>query len=217
MAADKRGTLFTVGERLFSQNGYRDVSVEDIARAAGLGTGSFYSFFRTKEELYAAILDGLEKRGAEEAERHVRKFNSPLNKLKALFRFSVLGLERNPLIRGMITGDKKFLFPGAEKRGARGNLLLASIERLLDEILAEGARKRVFRTGLFQNPHRMLLAAYNAILLDPANGPLPELMNDMLLLIERGIKRRLRLRQRDERLDRRLMRRSRGEGLASTP
>jgi hypothetical protein len=33
-------------------------------------------------------------------------------------------------------------------------------------------------------------------------------MDDVLRLIERGLKRRLRLRQRDERLDRRLMRKS---------
>jgi hypothetical protein len=148
----------------------------------------------------------LEKRGAEEAERHVRKFNSPMNKLKALYRFSMLALEQNPMIRGMITGDRRFLFPGAEKRGAGGNSLLTNIERLLDEILKEGAGKRVFRTGLFQNPHRMLLAVYNSVLLDPDEGSLTELMNDVLILIERGIKRRLRLRQRDERLDRRLMR-----------
>jgi AcrR family transcriptional regulator len=214
MGTDKRETLFAVGERLFSRNGYRDVSVEEIAGSAGLGTGSFYSFFRTKEELYAAILDRLEKRGAEEAERHVGKFNSPMNKLKALYRFSMLGLRHNPMVRGMITGDPRFLFPGASKRGARGNILLASIERLLDEILAEGARKRVFRTRLFQNPHRMLLAVYNSVLMDSGEG---ELMNDVLLLIERGIKRRLRLRQRDERLDRRIMRKSGPEESPPTP
>ena len=211
MGTDKRETLFIVGERLFSKNGYRDVSVEEIAGNAGLGTGSFYSFFRTKETLYSAILDRMEKRGAEEAERHVRKFNSPMNKLKALYRFGMLGLKQNPMIRGMITGEKKFLFPGAEKRE---NTLLASIERLLDEILAEGARKRVFRTGLFRNAHRMLLAVYNSVLLDPGEDSITELMDDVLLLIERGIKRRLRLRQRDERLDRRIMRKSGPEKLS---
>jgi AcrR family transcriptional regulator len=214
MGTDKRETLFIVGERLFSKNGYRDVSVEEIAGNAGLGTGSFYSFFRTKEELYSAILDRMEKRGAEEAERHVRKFNSPMNKLKALYRFGMLGLKQNPMIRGMITGEKKFLFPGAEKRG---NTLLASIERLLDEILAEGARKRVFRIGLFRNAHHMLLAVYNSVLLDPGEDSITELMDDVLLLIERGIKRRLRLRQRDERLDRRIMRKSGPEKLSPTP
>jgi AcrR family transcriptional regulator len=193
---------------LFSENGYREVSVEDITRGAGLGTGSFYSFFKSKEELYSAILDRLEKKGAEEAERHVAKFNSPMNKLKALYRFSVLGLKGNPIMRGIITRDGKYTYPGAERRYAREDTLLAGIERMLDDILREGSRKRVFRAALFQNLHRLLLAVYDAVLRDPEEKTASELMNDALLLIERGIKRRLRLRKRDERLDRRLLRKT---------
>ncbi len=217
MGADRRETILEVGERLFSVNGYRDVTVEEIAGSAGLGTGSFYSFFRSKEDLYSAILDALEKRGAEEAERHVRKFNSPMNKLKALYRFSLLGLRRSPMIRGMITGDTRFLFPGAEDRGARESILLSCVERLLTEILEEGSAKRVFRAGLFKNPRRMLRAVYNAVLLDDSGDSITELMDDVLLLIERGLKRRLRLRQRDERMDRRIMRMSAADGPAPTP
>lgn len=204
MGTDKREIIISVGERLFSKNGYRNVSVQDITRASGLATGSFYASFSGKEDLYSTILDRLEKRGVEEAERHVAKFNSPMNKLKALYRFSLLALKGNPIIRGLVTRDRKFLYPGTESRAARSETLLSGIERLLDDILQEGRRKRVFRTGLFQNPHRMLLSVYSSVLLDPDERTV-ELMNDVLLLIERGIKRRLRLRQRDERLDRRML------------
>ncbi len=206
MSVDKREILLRVGERLFSRSGYRDVTVDEITRDAGLGLGSFYSHFHSKEELYCAIIDRLETQGIEEAERHARKFNSPMNKLKALYRFSVLGLKGNPIIRGIMTRDKRFLYPGAEERISGGNTLLSAIERLLDEILREGSRKRVFRTGLFQNPRRMLLAVYNAVLFDADKRGATELMNDILLLVERGIKRRLRLRKKDERLDRRMLR-----------
>jgi AcrR family transcriptional regulator len=212
MDADKREVLLAVAEKLFSQRGYRDVSIEDITRAAGLGIGSFYSHFKSKEELYTVILDRLEKKGAEEAERHVRKFNSPMNKLKALYRFSALGLKGNPILRGQIARERKFRYPGAEKRSARPDTLLAAIERMLDDILHEGARKRVFRTGLFQNPHRMLLAVYNSVLLDPDPRGSTELTNDVLRLIERGLRRWLRLRKRDERLDRRLLRKTSRRG-----
>ncbi len=208
MGADKREIILSVGEKLFSAHGYREVTVEDITRDSGLGTGSFYSHFRSKEELYSAIVDRLESKGMKEAERHVRKFNSPMNKLKALYRFSMLGLKGNPIILGLMRRDRKFLYPGAERRSARRDSLLAQIEKLLDEILKEGARKRAFRARLFQNPRRMLLAVYNSVLMDPGEGSVTELTNDVLLLIERGIKRRLRLRKRDERLDRRLMRKS---------
>ena len=205
-SSDKREVLLTIAEKLFSDRGYRDVSIEDITREAGLGIGSFYSFFKGKEELYTEILDGLETRGAEEAERHVRKFNSPINKLKALYRFSVLGLKSNPILRGLITRDRQFLYPGSEARSARPSSLLSTIERMLDDILKEGAQKRVFRINLFQNPSRMLMAVYTSILTEPDPQKSTELMNDVLHLIERGIRRWFRLGKRDERLDRRLLR-----------
>jgi AcrR family transcriptional regulator len=206
MAADTRGVIFTAAEKLFSENGYRDVSVEDVARAAGLGTGSFYGYFGSKEELYSEIIDALEKKGSEEAERHVRMFNSPMNQLKALYLFSVLALKGNPIIRGLFTRDRRYLYPGAEERSARENPLLDRIEQLLDGILREGTRKRVFRTDLFQDPRGMLIAVFNSMLVDPDEKSVTRLMNDLLLLIRRGLGRRLRLRRRDERLDRRLMR-----------
>jgi AcrR family transcriptional regulator len=205
--SDKRVVLLAIAEKLFSARGYRDVSIEDITREAGLGIGSFYSFFKGKEELYTEILDNLERGGAEEAERHVRKFNSPLNKLKALYRFSALGLKGNPILRGMITRDRRFLYPGTEARSSRPGTLMSTIERILDDILTVGAQKRVFRTDLFQNAKRMLLAVYNSILMEPDPQRSTELMNDVLRLIERGIRRRFRLAKRDERLDRRLLRR----------
>jgi AcrR family transcriptional regulator len=205
MTADRREILFTAAERLFSRNGYRDVSVEDITRAAGLGTGSFYGYFRSKEELYSAILDRLEKKGAEEAERHVRRFTFPMNKLKALILFSVLGLRGNPILRGIITRDRRYLYPGAEERSGGKSPLFTHIKGMLNDILREGARKRVFRTGIFKNPHGMLVAVYGAVLTDPDTGDAADLMNDLLLLIKRGLGRRFRLRRADERRDRRLM------------
>ena len=45
MGADKRRLFLKVGERLFSRYGYKDVNIEDITKEAGVGTGSFYTYF----------------------------------------------------------------------------------------------------------------------------------------------------------------------------
>jgi len=47
----------------------------------------------------------------------------------------------------------------------------------------------------------MLFAIYSAVVSEYSSTNIEELMDDILLLIERGMKRRLRLRNRDERLD----------------
>ena len=49
-------TLLKQGERLFCEYGLRKVTIEEIAKAAGIAKGSFYAFYGSKEELYFAIL-----------------------------------------------------------------------------------------------------------------------------------------------------------------
>ncbi|HVP19472.1 MAG TPA: helix-turn-helix domain-containing protein [Spirochaetia bacterium] len=200
MEYNRRDTLLKVGERLFAQNGYRDVSIKDITSAAGLGMGSFYTYFGSKEELYSAILDIIEQRGVKEVEKHVNSFRSPIYRLKALFRYTTLSLRTNDILRGIYSQEKRFLYPGLEARAAQGSTLFLRIESLIEEILAEGTRKGVFRTSLFRNPKRMLMTIFRTIPLSSRDQSTDDLTNDVMMLIERGLRRWLRFR-RAERLD----------------
>jgi AcrR family transcriptional regulator len=208
MAGNHKGTLMKIGERLFSQHGYRDVSIKDITSSAGLGMGSFYTYFPSKEAFYGEILDAIEQRGIHDVEKHVNSLRSPLFRLKALFRYATLSLRSNEILRGIYTGEKRFLYPGIEERAQRGSGLLQRIETLVEEILAEGTRRGVFRTSLFRNPTSMLIAIFTALPLSARGLYTEDLSDDVMMLIERGLKRWLRFRQRDERLDVRARRRS---------
>jgi AcrR family transcriptional regulator len=207
MERNRKETLLKIGERLFAQHGYRDISIKDITAAAGLGMGSFYTYFPSKEAFYSDILDVIEQRGVREMEKHVNGLHSPLFQLKALYRYTTLSLRSNEILRGIYSGEKRFLYPGLEERTTRGNTLFARVESLLDEILKEGTRKGVFRTSLFRNPRRMLIAIFTALPLSLSGPYTQDLTDDVMMLIERGLKRWLRFRQRDERLDKRARRR----------
>ncbi len=201
MEGKRRGTLLKVGERLFAQHGYRDVSIKDITSSAGLGMGSFYTYFASKEAFYSEILDLIEERGAREMEKRVSTLRSPLFRLKALFRYATLSLRSNDILRGIYTGEKRYVYPGLEERSQRDGGLLRRIEHLVAEILDEGTRRGVFRTDLFRNPRRMLIAIFTALPLSSRGLYTEDLGDDVMMLIERGLKRWLRFRQRDERLD----------------
>ena len=199
----KRRVLIQTGMDLISIHGYRAVSVGDIAREAGVSTGSFYTYFETKERFYEDILDQIETRAIAQANRVIGQFRSPMNKLKSLYRFITLGLKRNVILRGVLTGDKRFVHVGTVERLRRRDALLDSIGVIIRGIIDEGIRKREFRTGRFANLNQMLISLYNALLLELTSEGTEELIEDILLLIERGLRRRLRLRNRDRRLDRR--------------
>ena len=44
--------------KLFSNNGYNKASVDDICAEAGISKGAFYHHFKSKQELFLALLDG---------------------------------------------------------------------------------------------------------------------------------------------------------------
>jgi AcrR family transcriptional regulator len=54
---ETRETLVLAAFELFAQKGYRGTSVRDLASAAGVTTGAFYSNFRSKRDIYIAIID----------------------------------------------------------------------------------------------------------------------------------------------------------------
>lgn len=54
---DRQQALLKAAIELFGEKGYHQASVRDIARLAGVATGTFYLYFRNKESLFAALVD----------------------------------------------------------------------------------------------------------------------------------------------------------------
>jgi AcrR family transcriptional regulator len=52
--------LLETGRRLFERQGLRKTNVAELAAAAGIGKGSFYLFYPSKEALFMSISDRLE-------------------------------------------------------------------------------------------------------------------------------------------------------------
>ena len=52
----KHDTILDAARAVFSREGYAATSVEDVAAEAGIGKGTVYLYFKSKEELYLAAL-----------------------------------------------------------------------------------------------------------------------------------------------------------------
>jgi AcrR family transcriptional regulator len=55
--AQTRDSLIRAGRELFGQKGFRQTSVEDLARAARVTTGALYHHFPTKTALFEAVFE----------------------------------------------------------------------------------------------------------------------------------------------------------------
>lgn len=53
----RRDELMRAGMTLFSEKGYHNTKVSDIVREAGVAQGTFYLYFESKADLFAALLD----------------------------------------------------------------------------------------------------------------------------------------------------------------
>jgi AcrR family transcriptional regulator len=53
-----RRQIVDTANRLFYQRGYNQTSFSDIAEAAGIPRGNFYYYFKTKDDILGAVIDG---------------------------------------------------------------------------------------------------------------------------------------------------------------
>ena len=52
-----RGEILTTAEELFSEHGYQETSLGDIAAFVGIGRTTLYEYFKDKEDLLASLVD----------------------------------------------------------------------------------------------------------------------------------------------------------------
>jgi len=52
-----RKAILTAAIKLFSEKGFEETSIEELARAAGVGKGTIYGYFRTKQEIFLAFCE----------------------------------------------------------------------------------------------------------------------------------------------------------------
>ena len=57
MATDKRETILKVSQNLFSRFGLVKTTVDEIARLARIGKGTVYHYFKSKEDIFAEVVE----------------------------------------------------------------------------------------------------------------------------------------------------------------
>ncbi len=91
--AANRHAILVAARRVFAELGYDVATVRDIIRRTELASGTFYNYFRSKEEVYEALADDGARRfrpALRHAREHARNFEDYLRtSLRAYFEFLV--------------------------------------------------------------------------------------------------------------------------------
>ncbi|MFP4382755.1 MAG: TetR/AcrR family transcriptional regulator [Spirochaetia bacterium] len=95
-----RDVLVKEGEALFTRYGLKKTTLEEITAASGIGKGSFYKFFGSKEELYFEVLERQEERLQEQLiSRVLPLMKNPEEFIRELIKEGFKIIEEYPLIQ----------------------------------------------------------------------------------------------------------------------
>jgi AcrR family transcriptional regulator len=79
-----RRKLLRSAEHIFARDGFEAASIEDIAEAAGYSRGAFYANFKSKEDLFMALLEDFVRRRVADVESLMERANSPKEQAELL-------------------------------------------------------------------------------------------------------------------------------------
>lgn len=86
MKPDKKELILNAAEELMSFMPDSDISIQLIAAKAGIGKGSIYYYFRSKEEIVDSVISRCYKKALHEYFREINSCESALEKIKRLFK-----------------------------------------------------------------------------------------------------------------------------------
>jgi AcrR family transcriptional regulator len=93
--ARTRAALVTAARTVFERDGYLNARLTDITAEANCSTGSFYTYFTNKEEIFAAVLEEAQEEMLHPHVREVVGDEDPVAVIEASTRAYLEAYERN--------------------------------------------------------------------------------------------------------------------------
>ena len=97
-----RAALVAAARKVFERSGYLDARLIDIAKEAGCATGSFYTYFANKEEVFAAVLEVARDDMMHPGMGRVASADDPYAVLEASNRAYLAAYQRNAKLMGLM-------------------------------------------------------------------------------------------------------------------
>jgi len=142
---DKPQQIVDAAIRVFARNGYYNSRVSDIAREAGIASGTIYLYFRTKEEILVTLFREKMAAFVAHLRREIAGETDPVAKIRRLVELHFTVLEQSPALAEVVQvelrqGHKFF-------RGASAHEVSAYFE-LIGSVLEEGVAAGRFHADL---------------------------------------------------------------------
>ncbi|MEA4846124.1 MAG: TetR/AcrR family transcriptional regulator [Clostridiaceae bacterium] len=102
---DKRAALFECAKELFATKGFKDTNVADITKMAGMGVGTFYNYYPSKEKLFIEIFEEENAKLMKSIMGAVDMSEHPVKLVKRILVLNAEGMSVNPILRQWYNQD----------------------------------------------------------------------------------------------------------------
>lgn len=171
---ERKDEFLDTAQELFFTKGYKQTSIESIIKKIGVAKGTFYYYFKSKEDLLDKLTYKMSKKILEEVKKIVEK--DDLNAIDKLNQaYAVAGsvkLENIELLKVLLKAfynDRNLFF--------RHKMFMSSMEILAPEfskIIRQGVNEKAFNTPFPDEAARLIFEIANTF-----SGKIPQLIMDL--------------------------------------
>jgi len=152
MDEDKRLRILTAATERFASQPYHKVLLSDVAEAAGVGKGTLYIYFKSKDDLYLSVLSSGFSRLVDRLRNRMRTgAQRPAENLEMVIREIIHFAYQNPHMFELM---RTISGRGVINHSSWGKKRM-QLKSLIESIIRQGIRK-----GEFSDPHPQLTARF---------------------------------------------------------
>ncbi len=138
----RRMEILKVATKLFSRFGLKKTSLEDIAKSLNLVKTSIYYYFKSKAELFSAVISHESNILLKKIEEEISKYDSPKDKLKAYYITRMDYINKLVNLNKITKKAAKEILPLAEKERIT---FIEAEKKIVSNILKKGISENIFK------------------------------------------------------------------------
>ncbi|MBD3223864.1 MAG: TetR family transcriptional regulator [Caldithrix sp.] len=165
----KKQQIVNAAIQVFARNGIVKTKMIDIADTAGIGKGTIYEYFRSKEEIFVTAFNHIYDGMADRIEVELASITDPALKLKLVIEESLRALfEEHKDFAGIMLEFWAEAIRNNDERTLQSIQLDNIYEHyrtILSQIINEGIQKGVFKTVDAFSTAAIIIAAMDGIML----------------------------------------------------
>ncbi|SFI72420.1 TetR/AcrR family transcriptional regulator [Thermoflavimicrobium dichotomicum] len=155
MRHEKVDIIFQAAVQVFAESGFDQAKMDDIAQAAGVAKGTIYYHFKSKEELFSALMDEGIGNLIDYAKRNISLHSNPIEQLHALVHAHIQFFIENKKLAKLLLSEAF----GTKERQHQFRVRILEYIRLIENILRDGIQSGDLS---IVHPHEMASAIFGA-------------------------------------------------------